>query len=90
MKLFVSPGACSFAPHIALHELGMKHDIEKVDLRTHKTAHGDFYKENPKGYVPALLLDNGELLTEGVAILQYLADQKPEGKMIPKVDHFVG
>lgn len=84
MKLFFSPGACSFSPHIVLHELGMQHDLEKVNMKTKTTTHGDFNKQNPKGYVPALLLDNGELLTEGVAIVQYLADQKPESKLIPK------
>jgi glutathione S-transferase len=84
MKLFFSPGACSLSPHIVLHELGFKHDLEKVDLKAKKIAHGDYLKENPKGYVPALLLDNGEILTEGVAIVQYLADQKPEAKLIPK------
>jgi glutathione S-transferase len=85
MKLFVSPGACSLAPHIVLHELEMKHDIEKVDMKTKKTVHGDFNKINPKSYVPALELDNGEILTEGTAIMQYLADQKPDAKLIPKM-----
>lgn len=85
MKLFFSPGSCSFSPHIVLHELGMKHDLERVNLKTKKTSKGgDFNHENPKGYVPALLTDKGELLTEGVAIVQYLADQKPEANLIPK------
>jgi glutathione S-transferase len=84
MKLFYSPGACSLSPHIVLNELGLKCDLVKVDLATKKMATGDFNKINPKGYVPALMLDNDELLTEGVAIMQYLADQKPESKLIPK------
>ncbi len=84
MKLFYSPHACSMAPHIVLHELGVKFELEKVDLKAKKTAKGDFWKQNPKGYVPALFLENGELLTEGVVIMQYLADQKPEAKLIPK------
>ena len=84
MKLFYSPGACSLSPHIVLSELGLKYELVKVDLSTKKMPTGDFTKVNPKGYVPALQLDNGELLTEGTAIVQYLADQKPEAKLIPK------
>jgi len=84
MKLFFSPGACSVHPHIVLNELGMKFDLEKVDLKSHTSKSGNYYKQNPKGYVPALLLDNGQLLTEGAAIVQYLADQKPEANLIPK------
>lgn len=85
MKLFFSPGACSLAPHIVLNELGMKYEAVKVDLKTKKFSGGDFMKQNPKGYVPALLLDNGELLTEGAVIMPYLADQKPEAKLMPKL-----
>lgn len=84
MKLFFSPGACALSPHIILNELGMKFDLERVDLKAHTTSSGDYYKQNPKGYVPALLLENGELLTEGAVIAQYLADQKPEANLIPK------
>lgn len=84
MKLFMSPGACSLSPHIIMNELGLKFELERVDLKAHQSKSGDYMKQNPKGYVPALLLDNGELLTEGVAIAQYLADQKPEAKLIPK------
>jgi glutathione S-transferase len=78
MKLYYSPGACSLADHIALHEAGMKFDLAKVDLKTHKLEDGRSYSEiNPKGSVPALQFDDGEVLTENVAILTYIADQKP-------------
>lgn len=84
MKLYFSPGACSLASHIVLHELGLKHDVEKVDIRKHLTKSGeDFYAINPKGYVPALKLDDGHVLTEGPAILQYLADRKPDLALAP-------
>ncbi len=79
MKLFYSPGACSLAPHIVALEAGIPLELEKVDLRAKKTGSGaDFWALNPKGYVPALVLDDGEVLTEGVAVSQYLADRKPE------------
>jgi glutathione S-transferase len=84
MKLYFSPGACSLASHIALREAGIAFETDKVDLRAHKTsAGGDFYSINPKGYVPALQLDDGAVLTEGAAILQYIADQKPATKLAP-------
>ena len=84
MKLFIKPGACSLAPHIVLHELGIAHDTEKVDTKTGKTASGaDYLAINPKGYVPALQLDDGVVLTEGAAIVQYLADQHPESGLAP-------
>jgi glutathione S-transferase len=84
MKLYYSPGACSLSPHIVAAEAGIPLELEKVDLKTHKTAGGeDFYKINPKGYVPALRLDDGSLLTEGPAIVQYLADQKPASHLAP-------
>src|SRR5690349_19601119 len=85
MKLYFLPGACSMSPHIVLRELGMKFDLDKVDRNTKQTAGGeDYLKVNPKGYVPALRLDDGQVLTEGPAIVQYLADQKPESKLAPK------
>lgn len=84
MKLFYSPGACSLSPHIVLNELDLPYTVEKVDLKTHTTASGaDFYTLNAKGYVPALQLDNGEVLTEGPAIVQYLAEQKPQANLLP-------
>jgi glutathione S-transferase len=82
MKLYYSPGACSLSPHIVLNELGLKFDAVRVDLATKKTADGaDFNAVNPKGYVPTLQLDDGRVLTEGPAIVQYLADLKPEAKL---------
>ena len=84
MKLYYAPGACSLSPHIVAREAGIAIDLEKVDLGAHKTAGGeDFMKVNPKGYVPALRLDDGSVLTEGPAIVQYLADQKPASKLAP-------
>jgi len=78
MKLYFSPGACSFAPHLALHEAGVSADAVKVDLRSHKTVDGDdYYAVNPKGYVPFLVLDDGTTLSEAHVILQYIADRKP-------------
>jgi glutathione S-transferase len=85
MKLYYSPGACSLAPHIVAEETGTKLELVKVDGTAKKTQDGqDFYKINPKGYVPALGLDNGEVLTEGPVISQYLADQKPDSGLVPK------
>jgi glutathione S-transferase len=84
MKLFLKPGACSLSPHIVLEEAGLKYETEVVDLKTRLTASGqDYTTINPKGYVPALLLDSGEVLTEGPAIVQYLADLVPEKKLAP-------
>jgi glutathione S-transferase len=85
MKLYYSPGACSLSPHIVLREAGFDFDLERVDLKAKKTASGeDFLKINPKGYVPSLVLDDGEVLTEGAAIVQHLADQKPNQGLAPK------
>ncbi len=77
MKLYYGPGYCSMAPHIVAREAGIELQLDKVEAR--KTSDGlDFLALNPKGYVPALELDDGSLLTEGPAIMQYLADRKPE------------
>jgi glutathione S-transferase len=84
MKLYYAPGACSLAPHIVLNEAGLKYEAVKVDLRKKLTEHGDdFNAINPKGYVPTLVLDNGEVLTEGPAITQYIADQVPSSNLAP-------
>ena len=84
MKLYISPGACSLSPHIVVSESGLNVELEKVNLAEHKTASGqDYMTINPKGYVPALQLDDGSVLTEGPAIVQYLADQKPGSGLIP-------
>ena len=85
MKLYYSPGACSMAPHIVALEAGYKLDLEKVDIPNKKTSDGgDYWQINPKGYVPALVLDDGQVLTEVGVICQYLADQKHESGLVPK------
>lgn len=84
MKLYYATGTCSLSPHIVALEAGLTLELEKVDNKTKRTASGeDFLKINPKGYVPALQLDNGEVLTEGPTLVQYLADQKPESGLAP-------
>jgi len=89
MKLFYSPGACALSPHIVLLEAGLPFTIEKTDLRTKKTETGsDYYAVNSKGTVPALQLDDGRVLTEGPAIVQYLADQKPDSGLAPRAGTF--
>lgn len=85
MKLYYKSGACSLSPHIVLREAGLDFSIEKVDLATKKTETGDdFLAVNPKGQIPTLLLNDGSILTEGVAIVQYLADQKPDRQLMPE------
>ncbi|HEX6692500.1 MAG TPA: glutathione transferase GstA [Burkholderiales bacterium] len=85
MKLYYAPGACSLSPHIVARELGIPVELKKVNTKD-KTVEGggDYWQVNGRGYVPALELDNGQVLTEGPAIVQYLADQKPEAGLAPK------
>ena len=84
MKLYYSPGACSQAAHIVLHEAGLYHHSEAVDLRAHRTAGGaDYYGINPKGAVPALEVDSGEILTENGAVLQYLGELAGDTDLLP-------
>jgi glutathione S-transferase len=84
MKLYFSPGACSLHPHITLREAGVPFELVRVDLRAHKVHDGsDYYEVNPKGYIPALRLDDGSILTEGAVIDQYVADLKPEKHLLP-------
>jgi glutathione S-transferase len=83
MKLYYAPAACSLAPHIALTEAGLPHELVRVDLRTHTLPDGSDYSAiNPKGYVPVLELDDGTRLTEAAVVLQYIADRKP-GTLAP-------
>lgn len=89
MKLYYAAGACSLSPHIVLRETGLEFELERVDLRSKKTQSGaDFLKVNPKGQVPVLVLDNGETLTEGPAVVQYIADQKLEAGLVPPPTSF--
>ena len=84
MKLYYAPGACSLSPHIALLEAGLQAELVKVDTKTHTLAEGtDYYAINGKGYVPVLELDDGQRLTEGPAIVQYIADRKPGAQLAP-------
>lgn len=84
MKLYYSPGACSLAVHIVLREADFEFELDKVDLREKKTASGEDYNlVNAKGYVPALRLDDGQVLTENAVLLQYVADQKPQAGLAP-------
>lgn len=84
MKLYYMPGTCALSPHIVAREAGLDLDLDRVDRATRHTASGEDYAVvNPKGYVPALRLDDGDLLTEGPVIVQYLADLKPEAGLLP-------
>ena len=84
MKLYYSPGACSLSPHIVLRESGLAFDLVKASTKTHKLDDGtDYYTINPKGYVPLLELDDGQRLSEGPAIVQYIADKAPAKKLAP-------
>jgi glutathione S-transferase len=85
MQLYFAPGACSLASHITAREAGLAVELKRADTKTKKLEDGsDYLAVNSKGAVPALRLDNGQVLTEGVAIMQYLADQKPESGLAPK------
>lgn len=84
MKLYYAPGVCSLSPHIVLEEAGLKHALVKTDIRAKTTEGGGDYKTtNPLGYVPALELEDGTILTEGPAIVQYIADKAPDKKLAP-------
>jgi glutathione S-transferase len=84
LKLYYSTGACSLSPHIALREAGLDFTLEKTDLKSKQTASGgDIRSVNPKGYVPVLVLESGEVLTEGPAIVQWIADQNPNSGLAP-------
>lgn len=85
MKLYLTPGTCSLASNIALHEAGIPFELVKVDKRTKRANGIDFLTINPKGYVPALQLDDGQVLTENVVVLQYIADLNPAAKLAPPV-----
>ncbi|HKE95300.1 MAG TPA: glutathione transferase GstA [Povalibacter sp.] len=87
MKLYYSPGACSLSPHIVLREAGLEFSVERVDLKAHRTQSGaDFAEIHGKNYVPVLELDDGQRLTEGAVIVQYLADLSPETGLVPARD----
>jgi glutathione S-transferase len=89
MKLYYSPGACSQAPHILMHEIGTGHDAVRVDLKEKRTEDGrDFLRINPKGSVPAIELDSGDVLTENAVVLQYLGDQAGNHSLLPGLGSF--
>lgn len=88
MRLYISPGACSMASNIALREAGIQFEVSKVDKRTKRADGVDFATINPKGYVPALRLDDGQVLTENVVVLQYIADLNPAARLAPPAGTF--
>ncbi|WP_454889327.1 glutathione transferase GstA [Serratia quinivorans] len=89
MKLYFAPDTCSLSPHIVLRELGLPFELIRVNNRTKRSADGrDFFQVNPKGYVAALMLDDGRVITEGAAIVQYLADQRPDAALAPPGESF--
>ena len=89
MKLYYSPGACSLSPHIVLREAGLAFEPVLASTKTHKLQDGtDYYTINPKGYVPLLELDDGQRLSEGPAIVQYVADQVPDKRLVPRAGTF--
>src|SRR5690348_15178750 len=89
MKLYYSPGACSQAPHILLHEIGLEHDAKRVDLKAKTLEDGsDYLKVNPKGAVPAIQLPSGEVLTENAVVLQYLGDRAAWPEVLPPLGSF--
>jgi glutathione S-transferase len=90
MKLYYAAGTCALSPHIVLREAGLPYQLARVDLKTKKVDNDgeDFNAINPKGYVPVLTLDDGRRLTEGPAIVQYIADLKPESHLAPKAGTF--
>jgi len=89
MQLYYAPGVCSLSPHIVARELGIPVELKKVNTKDKSIeGGGDYWQVNGRGYVPALVLDNGEILTEGPAIVQYLADQKPEAGLAPRAGTF--
>jgi glutathione S-transferase len=89
LTLFYTPGACSLSPHIALREADLVFQLARVDLKNKKLADGgDWMAVNPKGYVPALLLPDGQLLTEGAVLVQYIADQRPDAHLLPRAGTF--
>lgn len=86
MRLYYAPGACSLSPHIVARAAGLDPELIKVDLKSHRTETGtDFYEINPKGYVPALQLEGGEVLTENPAVVLFIAEQKPDAGLVPEI-----
>jgi glutathione S-transferase len=83
MKLYYATGSCGLAPQIALREAGQVFDLIRVDFRTKTTSEGDYFQVTPKGFVPALKLEDGEVITEGAVVLQWIADHNPESKLLP-------